>query len=198
MDLKQFIELALRFQGKYFTLAQKYLMEEFLELLKYTVPSIITGVVAYIVIHKMIDQENKRHLMEVRKENLKYTTPVRLQAHERVLLLLERIDPVQVVNRVIKPGMTARNIQYEVIKDIKEEFNHNITQQLYVSKNTWDEVKKAKDDAFKLLTVVATKVETGADAMDFSRMLIQIQAEQEFYTSLSAIETVKKEITKLF
>ena len=173
-------------------------MEEFLELLKYTVPSIITGVVAYIVIHKMIDQENKRHLMEVRKENLKYTTPVRLQAHERVLLLLERIDPVQVVNRVIKPGMTARNIQYEVIKDIKEEFNHNITQQLYVSKNTWDEVKKAKDDAFKLLTVVATKVETGADAMDFSRMLIQIQAEQEFYTSLSAIETVKKEITKLF
>ena len=173
-------------------------MEEIIEILKYTIPSLITGGVAYLLITKMVSQENQRHLMEIKKENLKFTTPIRLQAHERLLLLLERMDPVQVANRVVKPGMTARNIHYEIIREIKEEFNHNITQQLYVSKSTWEEVKKAKDDALKLLTVVGNKLDASSDGMEFSKMLIQVQVEQDFYTSLNAIETVKKEITKLF
>lgn len=171
---------------------------DWIEILKFTVPSIITGAVAYALINRMLVQENRRLLMDLKKENQKYSTPVRLQAHERVLLLLERMDPVQVVNRVIKPGMTARNLQYEVIREIKEEFNHNITQQLYVSTATWEEVKKAKEDAFKLLTVVAGRADNNADAMEFSRLLIQIQSEQDFFTSAKAIETVKNEIVKIF
>lgn len=173
-------------------------MEDFLELLKYVVPSIITGAVAYLMIHKMLEQENRRHFAQVKKENLKYTTPVRLQAHERLLLLLERTDPVQVVNRVIKPGMTAKNIQYSIITEIKQEFDHNITQQLYVSGKCWEEVKKAKEDALKLITVVASSVDANADAMEFSKTLIKIQSDQQFFTSLAAIEVVKKELKKLF
>lgn len=173
-------------------------MEEFIELLKYVVPSIITGAVAYIMINKMLDQENRRHFAEVKKENLKYTTPVRLQAHERLLLLLERTDPVQVVNRVIKPGMTAKSMQIAIITEIKQEFDHNITQQLYVSGNCWEEVMKAKDDALKLVTVVAASVPPSVDAMEFSKALIRIQSEQQFFTSVSAIKTVKREVSKIF
>jgi hypothetical protein len=173
-------------------------MEEFLELLKYTVPSIITGGVAYMMINKMFEQENRRHFAEVKKENLKYTTPVRLQAHERLLLLLERTDPVQVVNRVIKPGMTAKSMQIAIITEIKNEFDHNITQQLYVSGKCWGEILKAKEDALKLVTVVAGSVDHSADAMEFSKALIRVQSEQQFFTSLAAIQTVKREISKIF
>jgi hypothetical protein len=173
-------------------------MEEFIELLKYVVPSIITGAVAYLIINKMLEQENRRHFADVKKENLKYTTPVRLQAHERLLLLLERTDPVQVVNRVIKQGMTAKRMQLAIITEIKQEYDHNITQQLYVSGKCWEEVMKAKEDALKLVTVVAAAVDKTADALEFSKVLIKIQSEQQFFTSLSAIRTVKKEISKVF
>jgi len=173
-------------------------MEEFIELLKYTVPSIITGVVAYILINKMLEQENRRHFGEIKKENIKHTTPVRLQAHERLLLLLERTDPVQVVNRVIKPGMTAKSMQIAIITEIKQEYDHNITQQLYVSGKCWEEVMKAKEDALKLVTVVGAAVNQGADALEFSKALIKIQSEQQFFTSVAAIKTVKNEIKTIF
>jgi hypothetical protein len=173
-------------------------MEEFIELLKYTVPSIITGAVAYIMINKMLEQENRRHFGEIKKENLKYTTPVRLQAHERLLLLLERSDPVKVVNRVIKQGMTSKSMQLAIITEIKQEYDHNITQQLYVSAKCWEQVMKSKDDALKLVTVVAGSVNQNADAMEFSKALIKIQSDQQFFTSLTAIQTVKKEIAKIF
>jgi hypothetical protein len=173
-------------------------MDEIIDLLKYTVPSIITGAVAYLMINKMFQQENRRHFAEVKKENLKYTTPVRLQAHERLMLLLERTDPVKVVNRVIKPGMTAKSMQLAIIGEIKQEFDHNITQQLYVSGKSWSEVIKAKDDAIKLVTVVAASVDHSADALDFSKALIKVQAEQQFFTNLAAIEVIKKEIRKIY
>lgn len=173
-------------------------MEDFLEILKYVLPSVVTGAVAFLMVKKMLEQENRRHFAEVKKENLKYTTPVRLQAHERVLLLLERIDPVKVINRVIKAEMTAKNLQFVLISAIKEEFEHNITQQLYVSRNCWLEVVKAKEDALKLIAVVGGSVDPSSSALEYSQALIKIQAEKQFYTSLSAIETVKQEINKIF
>lgn len=173
-------------------------MEDFIELLKYTVPSLITGLVAFLLIKKMLEQENRRHFTEIKKENLKYTTPVRLTAHERLLLLLERTDPVQVVNRVIKPGMTSKAIQLAIITEIKQEFDHNITQQLYVSGKCWEEVLKAKEDALKLVTVVAASVDGKADAMEFSRALIKVQSEQQFFTNVAAIKVVKSEIRTIF
>ena len=85
-----------------------------------------------------------------------------------------------------------------MITAIKEEFEHNITQQLYVSRSCWLEILKSKDDAIKLITVAGGNVDPASDAIEFSKRLIQIQAEKEFYTSKSAIETVKREIIKLF
>lgn len=173
-------------------------MEDFFEILKYVIPAFITGGVALLMMKKMIEQENTRHMIEVRKENIKHTTPIRIQAHERLILLLERIDPVKVVNRVIKPGMTTKQIKFDLIRNIKEEFEHNITQQLYVSPKCWKDVETAREDALKLITVAATATNPSADAIEFSKNLIKIQSEQQFYTSLTAIETVKKEISKLF
>ena len=111
---------------------------------------------------------------------------------------MERIDPVSVINRVIKPGMTTKQIQFLIINTISEEFNHNITQQLYVSVNLWETVRKAKEDAIKLVSITAGIVPPNADAMDFSRKLIEIQAEKQLYTSKIALDAVKQEVRTLF
>lgn len=168
------------------------------DVLMFSIPALITGGMAYVVINKFLTQESKKQVMELRKENVKHSTPLRLQAYERLILLLERIEPISVINRVIKPGMTAREIQLEIIRNISEEYNHNITQQLYVSGSTWEEIRKAKDDSIKLVSLTATKIPNDRGAMEFSELLIKLQAENELFTCKTALQTVKKEVRSLF
>ena len=171
---------------------------DLVEILKYVLPSLVTGLIAFFVMSKLLKQENLRHMMEVKRETVKHSFPLRLQAHERLILLLERIDPVKMVNKIITPDMTASAIQGLLVKNIREEFDHNITQQLYVSNTCWKEVQEAKDAAIKLVTLAAGTVNPKSSAIEFSKNLIMLQAEKELYVSAKAITAVKNEISKLF
>ncbi|MBL56926.1 MAG: hypothetical protein CMP61_07055 [Flavobacteriales bacterium] len=161
------------------------------------VPSAVVGAVAYLLINKFLQAESKRHILEIKKESLNVTIPVRLQAFERIILLLERIDAVQVVKRSIKPGMTSGELRQKAVAEIQNEFNHNVTQQVYISAASWEKVKKAKDDAIKLIGVTGTQVGDHVDAVAFSRKILGVNEELEINNN-EAIEFVKQEVRKLF
>lgn len=78
-------------------------MEEILDILKYILPSLVVLAATLLVIKKFMDAEQRKHMYEIRKENQKVTTPLRLQAYERIVLFLERISPENLVLRVHKP-----------------------------------------------------------------------------------------------
>jgi hypothetical protein len=161
------------------------------------VPSAVVGAVAYLLINKFLQAESKRHILEIKKESLNVTIPVRLQAFERIILLLERIDAVQVVKRSIKPGMTSGELRQKAVAEIQNEFNHNVTQQVYISAASWEKVKKAKDDAIKLIGVTGTQVGDHVDAVAFSKKILGVNEELEINNN-EAIEFVKQEVRKLF
>ena len=94
-------------------------MEEFLNILMGVVPAVVVGVVSYLLINRFLEAEKRRHIMEIKKESVKFSIPVKMQAYERMILLLERLDPVKSVNRVIKPGMTSRELQKKVIMVVR-------------------------------------------------------------------------------
>ena len=173
-------------------------MEEFAQMLMYTVPSVVVGALAYLLVHRLIQNEQNRHLMEVKKENLKYSTPIIFQAHERLTLFLERIQMSSVISRVHKPGMSARLLQTELINNIKTEFEHNITQQLYVSKNSWELVKKAKEESMKAVSLGMSKLQDGATAIDLAREVLTITAAQDHDWTQKAIDALKSELRKTF
>ena len=173
-------------------------MEELGNLLMFAVPSILVGAIAYLLIHRFMQAESKRMIFEVRKESQKYSLPIRLQAYERVILLLERMEPAKVVNRIIKPGMTAKQIRLQIVSEIINEYDHNITQQLYVSHNSWEAVKKAKEDAIKLVSVTGAKIDPNAPAIEYSTKLLEVQAELEMDISQQALALVKADARKLF
>tara|TARA_B100000795_G_scaffold269708_1_gene260021 strand:- start:676 stop:1197 length:522 start_codon:yes stop_codon:yes gene_type:complete len=173
-------------------------MEEFLNILMGIVPAVVVGVVSYMLINRFLEAETGRHVMEIKKETVRYSVPVRMQAYERMILLLERLDPVKAVNRVIQPGMTSRELQKKVIADLRNEFDHNITQQLYVSKTAWLEVKKAKDESMKILAITMSRTPDHGDAMGYTKMLIQVLAEVQSSPTGEAIEVVRREATKIF
>lgn len=160
-------------------------------------PTTVVGIVAYLLIDRFLKAESKRHILEIKKESIKVTIPVRLQAFERVILLLERIDAVQVVKRSITPGMTSGQLKLKAIAEIRNEFNHNVTQQVYLSASSWERVVQAKEDAIKLISVTGTQINDNTDAVEFSRKILGVNEELKV-SNIEAIEFVKQEVRKLF
>ncbi len=113
-------------------------MNTFLDVLKYTIPSLIVFATAYFILKTFIESEEKKRTLEIRTKNQKLITPIRLQAYERLTLFLERISPNSVILRVQKPNMTASQLQREMLNIIRTEFEHNLSQQIYISKQAWE------------------------------------------------------------
>jgi hypothetical protein len=116
-----------------------------IEILAYTLPSLITGGVAYYLFNSYFkDQQNTRRWL-LQKENQKDSLPLRLQAYERMALFLERINPSNLLIR-ITPFSSDKD-QYEnlIIEHINQEYEHNITQQIYLSDECWTIIQTAKN-----------------------------------------------------
>jgi len=113
-------------------------MENFLEIVKNILPALIVGVVVVFVIYAFFKDARIRRNEELKAENHKLTLNLRLQAYERIALLLERITIKQLVMRLSMPGMAGLQLQWEMLKTINEEFEHNFSQQIHLSTELWD------------------------------------------------------------
>ena len=94
-------------------------MDEFFEILKLILPTGIVFLTAFYAIKKFLDNEQKKRLIELRKDGQKVITPIRLQAYERATMFLERISPNALINSVHKQGMSARMFQVKMIAMIR-------------------------------------------------------------------------------
>jgi hypothetical protein len=127
-------------------------------------------------------------------EELKILLPLRLQACERFVLFLERINPNNLLLRVSQPGQGARELQALLIRTIREEFEYNLSQQLYVSQGTWELIRSAKEEAISLVNRAADRLPEGTDASDLSRAILDLSMERDKLPSAKAIDAVKTEI----
>lgn len=173
-------------------------MDTFLELLKYTVPSLIMFVATYLILKKFMDNEYRKQMLELRKANQKIATPLRLQAYERLILFLERVSLNNIVSRVNRQGMDAKLLQSSLIQTIRTEFEHNISQQVYVSATIWDTTKIAKEEVIKIINIAATQLPPNATNAELSKKIFDIVLKLESSPTQIAINQVKKEIRQLF
>jgi len=119
--------------------------DKIIEVLLYAVPSLITGGVAYYLFDSYFkDQQNTRRWL-LQKDNQKEALPLRLQAYERLALLLERINPAKLLVRVSPTNNDKVAYQNLLIQHIEQEFEHNITQQVYVTDDLWTMLLTAKN-----------------------------------------------------
>jgi hypothetical protein len=127
-------------------------------------------------------------------EELKVLLPLRLQACERFVLFLERINPNNLLLRVSQPGQGARELHALIIRTIREEFEYNLSQQLYVSQGTWELIRSAKEEAISLVNRAADRLPEGSTAADLSRAILDLSMERDKLPSAKAIDAVKREI----
>jgi hypothetical protein len=119
--------------------------DKILELAFYTLPALITGGVAYYLFQSYFnDQQNTRRWL-VQKENQKQSLPLRLQAYERLALFLERINAAKLLIRVAPLSDDKNDYERLLIQHIEQEYEHNLTQQVYVSDECWTIIITAKN-----------------------------------------------------
>lgn len=119
--------------------------DKIIELAFYTLPALITGAVAYYSFQTFSKSEEQRRRFNLLKENQKQALPLKLQAYERLALFLERTNPSKLLIRVAPITNDKVDYQNLLIQHIEQEFEHNLTQQIYVSNECWTMIVTAKN-----------------------------------------------------
>ena len=173
-------------------------MEEVLEIVKYTVPALVTGATVYFIFQSFYKREERKLLVELKRENNKITLPSRLQAYERLVLLMERISPGALVMRLNSNALTARQMHGELLKALRSEFDHNITQQVYVSRTAWEAVKNAKEETIKLVNYAATATGDNATGTDLSKNILEMTMKLDNLPTQVACDVLREEAGGLY
>jgi hypothetical protein len=173
-------------------------MDILLEILKYTIPALVVFVTAYFMFQGFLRQEETRWQQQVADRTHKTVLPIRLQAYERLALLLERISPESIILRVSKPGMTAKQLHTELLGSIRAEFDHNVSQQIYISNEAWELIKSARGKVIHLINAAADKVKDEATALTLSQQIFERAMELKTQPTSEAMEFLKKELEQFF
>jgi len=172
-------------------------MDYLFELVKIILPAGLVFVTTYYLVKNFLSHESHKKSLDIKMANQSVITPIRLQAYERIVLFLERINPSSMVVRLNKHS-SASVLQEELLKTIRAEFEHNLSQQIYMSNKAWELVVKAKEETMKIINVAASKLQNDATGMDLAQAILQVCAQLSEMPSKSAIELIKKEIGKEF
>ena len=173
-------------------------MNEILEILKYVLPSLVVFAATYYLIKLFLDNEQKKRIADIKMAGYKIITPIRLQAYERLILLLERISPESLIMRIHKQEFSALQLQTALISTIREEFEHNLSQQVYVSSQAWELIKSAKEDIIKLINTASTQLNDNATSMELCQKIFELSLSQDKLLYKSALEFLKNEIRHVF
>ena len=161
-------------------------------------PSVVVFFTSFYLIKNFMDDRARERMQQVRKEDHKQVLPLRLQAYERLALFLERISPGPLVLRVHKSNMSTRMLHAEVIATIREEFEHNVTQQIYVSDKAWNKVKQAKEETIRLMNLSYEQTGDKPSGTEFSQRVFENMGRLSHTPSQEALVAIKEEVRRLF
>ncbi|KAA3651620.1 MAG: hypothetical protein DWP98_02650 [Bacteroidetes bacterium] len=173
-------------------------MEIILEILKYTIPAIIVFVGVYFILNKFMEGERSKMEMTYRTGNSKMITPVKLQAYERMILFLERISLSNLVMRTYNGKMSAKELQNALLTTIRSEYDHNVSQQLYIPTKTWGLIKSSREENVKVINSCAEQLKSDASGLELSQFLLEVVGKTEKMPTDVAIEALKNEVNRTF
>ncbi len=187
-------------------------MYEILEILKYTVPSLVVLMAAYLILNKFLNY-NSKHLVvmqqnyELEKQKLETENkrkreeafiPLKLQAYERLALFLERINTPSLVTRELQPGLTAGQFHIKLINAVKDEFEHNMSQQIYISNDAWTLIKAAKEEVMSQINQAAASVDKNESGVNLAEAILAKPFEEGKNPIDHALAALKNDIRTQF
>jgi hypothetical protein len=173
-------------------------INNFWEILRMTIPALIVFLTAYFLFKDMLTNSQKQRELEFRIQNQGKVTPIRLQAYERLTLFLERISPQSLLTRVSSDEITAKSYHIELLRQIRQEYEHNLSQQVYVLPTTWESIRGSKEFLTNLINRAYEEMPPQSSALDFSKKIIEKYIEIDEPPIKLALNELKKETRHLF
>ncbi|CAN5414042.1 hypothetical protein BH11BAC1_BH11BAC1_14030 [soil metagenome] len=167
------------------------------DVLLYFLPAALILGGMYLTIKKFIDRDRQIRMLELKTSLHKNSLPLKLQAIERMVLFLERISPDTLLPRIHRGGISAGQFHSDLLATIRSEYEHNLTQQVYLSNEVWSEVKRAKEELLKIINMAASETGQQATGVHLSSKIFDIMIKDENYPHLAAVEALKREAREL-
>ena len=170
--------------------------EKVVDLILYAVPALITGLIAYYFFKEHTKNEDGRRRFLLHKDIQVNTLPIRLQAYERMTLFLERITPAKLLIRVSPTSSNKESYEALLIANIEQEFEHNLSQQIYMSDECWNIINAAKNATIQLIRKASLLEKT--NTANKLREVILTEMMEKRAPSDVALSFIKKEISELW
>lgn len=173
-------------------------MELVADLVKVIVPAGLVLWAMYLTVSSFLKKELVQNELNYKIETLKTLLPIRLQAYERMALFLERIAPNNLLIRLIGRTANVADFQQTMLAEIREEFSHNLSQQVYMSDEAWTVVKNAMNETIALINLSAKDIAPDAPALELSKRIFEVVLSQNIVPSDDALRILKQEMRNTF
>ncbi len=174
------------------------MIEQVLEILKYVLPSIVVLVATVLIVNKFLVNEIERKQLAIFAQNSETTLKLRLQAYERLTIFVERMNAKSLISRYYIQQATAQDVQIAMVQGIRAEYEHNLSQQLYVSHELWQTISTVMEQEITMLNRIGSSCEMGATATEFIKKISEyiVNTESTIPTDI-ALETLNKEAKRI-
>ena len=171
--------------------------DNMLEIIRYTIPALVVLLCTWLVMYKFYKNENDKRNFELKRASQKEISPIRLRAYERLTLVLERTQPEHLLLNEDISGMTIMQIQQLLLRTIRLEFDHNLSQQIYVSPELWDKIIHARDEMAAFVNEMAIKMPQDSTSMDYAQVLLTAYRNNGVTPHQEALEALQEEVGRL-
>lgn len=168
-------------------------LDVILEIAKLTIPGLVVFATVYFLMKQLTSQLLVNRQMDQKIEAQKISIPHRMQAYERLSLYCERISIPNLILRLRHENMTVKSLKWGMMQAIQQEYEHNVTQQVYVSEALWKILRLARENMMTMIDATAESLPADATADDFIQALFRYLDEQEADPLLTALSAIKKE-----
>jgi hypothetical protein len=172
-------------------------MNAVIEFGKILIPASVVLYAAYLLVRSFLAKEIELKKLEIRGRSIETVLPLRLHAYERMCLFLERISPQNLLVRVNPGSIPARDFQQLLLNEIRNEYNHNVSQQVFMSEAVWELVRNAKEDLVVTINDASTEMNPDATSLDLSKKIFErVMAKPD--SIAHALAQLKAEIQQSF
>ena len=170
--------------------------ERIVDLILYAIPALITGIIAFYFFKEHTKNEDGRRRFLLHRDMQVNAMPTRLQAYERMTLFLERINPNKLLIRITPNSSNKESYESLLISTIEQEYEHNLSQQIYMSDECWGIIGAAKNATIQLIRK-ASLLEKSTTANKLREVILTEMMERRA-PSDAALSYIKKEVSELW
>ncbi|MBQ2291605.1 MAG: hypothetical protein II248_05570 [Paludibacteraceae bacterium] len=168
-----------------------------IEILKYCIPALCVLLATWLVMRQFYKAEADKRLWELKRLSQKEISPLRMRAYERLALLLERTTPEHMLLELNLGEMTVLQVQQHLIRTIRMEYEHNVSQQVYVTAEVWAMIQNAKEQTVAFVNSMVQQLPPESTALDYAKVMITAYSSNGDTPNELALQALKKEAQTL-